>query len=350
MLRHRDASPRPLELPVEIPPVRYSLDASAAGGFTTEVWEAPVSRDAPLDACETLWEVLFGSSFRQERAVLEGSCVDYTRDILYVAYVDSQLAGTTVLTLGRGSAGALLGGVGEVATAPQFRGRGIARTLVALARDDFTRLGGELLGLGTVNWRAAKLYRQVGFARLGGCDAWYCNCRDARSPEEYLVDHFRQARSAAPPRYVNGSGAQWPCTIAEGTPGERVAAMVLVHWVGSSDDLLLDANLALFSPRMETITSAMGVYGRYETLRAGNSGIDHSSSTVGPGTWFAAHSAEGQLVGLATCLGERTEGKDGEEEWTCWVDVPTPVNILSFSLSLSLSLSLSVCVAHTIVC
>ena len=54
------------------------------------------------------------------------------------------------------------------------------------------------------------------------------------------MDYFRQARRAAPPRYVNGSGAQWPCIIAEGTPAERVSVMALVHWVGSSDDLLLD--------------------------------------------------------------------------------------------------------------
>jgi GNAT superfamily N-acetyltransferase len=323
MLRNRDASPRPMDQPIEIPRVRYSLDASrSAGGFTTEVWEAPVCSREALASCESLWESLFRSSFREVCTVLQGGCVEHTRDVLYVAYVDGQVAGTTVLTMGRGNPGALLGGIGEVATAAQFRRRGIATTLVALARDDFSRLGGELLGLGTVNWKAARLYRQLGFTRLGGCDAWYCNCRDARSPEEYMVDYFRRARSAAPPRYVNGSGAQWPCTILEGTPAERASAMMLVHWVGTSDDMLLDANIGLFSPRMEIIESAMGVYVRYEKLRAGNSIGNQPSpnSTIGPGTWFTAHSAEGQLVGLATCLGERTK-VEGEEEWTCWVDV-----------------------------
>lgn len=320
MLRHRDASPRPLEQPVDVPPVRYSLDAAAAGGFTTEVWEAPVPGET-LDACQSLWEDTFGNGFAWERNVLEGGCVENARDVLYIAYVEGHLAGTTVLTLGRGNTGAMLGGIGEVATVAQFRSRGIATTLVALARDDFSRLGGELLGLGTVNWEAAKVYRQLGFSRLGGCDAWYCNCRDARSPEEYLVDYFRQARNAAPPRYVNGSGMQWPCAIAEGTPAERVNVMVLVHWAASSDDMLLDSNLGLFSPRMEIIVSAMGMYSRYEALRAGNYTGDSQTSDAGPGTWFTAHSAEGQLVGLATCVGERVADENGEKSWTCWVDV-----------------------------
>ena len=111
--------------------------------------------------------------------------------------------------------------VGEVATLAKHRGRGIAATLVMLGRDDFSRLGGELLGLGTVNPAAARVYRKLGFTRLGGCDAWYCNCRDGRSPEEYLVDHFRAARAAGPPRYINGSGSAWPCSVSEGTAAER---------------------------------------------------------------------------------------------------------------------------------
>ena len=104
MLRHRDASPRPLDQAGEIPRVRYSLDASR-GGFTTEVWEAPVPHEV-LDPCCALWEATFGNSFHQERSVLGGDCVDYTRDILYIAYVDGQVAGTSVITLGRGHASA----------------------------------------------------------------------------------------------------------------------------------------------------------------------------------------------------------------------------------------------------
>ena len=196
-----------------------------------------------------------------------------------------------------------------MATVPEFRGRGLAATLVSLGRDDFSRLGGELLGLGTVNPAAARVYRKAGFHRLGGCDAWYCNVRDSRTPEEYLVDSFRAARAAGPPRYVNGTGDAWPCLVAEGTAAERVSAMALVHWVGASDDLLLDHNLELFSPRMETITSAMGVYNRYEAMRE-----------VFGGTWVTAHAPDGTLVGLATCMPGGGGPGSGDDEECCWVD------------------------------
>lgn len=318
MLRHADASPKALEQPVDTPPIRYDLQENVAG-FTTSVFEAPVPARV-LDMVQPLWRETFGNSFDRERHVLEGGCVEYTRDLLYVATNGGEVAGTAVITMGRGMQGAAaLGGVGEVATAQKHRGRGIAATLVMLGRDDFTRLGGELLGLGTVNPAAARVYRKLGFSRLGGCDAWYCNCRDARAPEEYLVDYFRAARAAGPPRYINGSGSAWPCSVAEGTAGERVSAMSLVHWVGSSDDLLLDANLGLFTPRMETITSAMGVYDRYEGLR-GDPLYQDGGEAGAKGTWLAAHSPDGQLVGLATCVADGATDGEGEGP-TCWVDV-----------------------------
>ena len=307
-LRHPDASPQ-LLAPLEQPPVRYSLETSISGGFTTEVYEAPVPA-AVLDEVQPLWQETFGADFAHERRVLAGECSQLTRDLLYVAHVDGALAATTVITMGREGGGAVvLGGVGEVATVPEFRGRGLAATLVSLGRDDFSRLGGELLGLGTVNPAAARVYRKAGFHRLGGCDAWYCNVRDSRTPEEYLVDSFRAARAAGPPRYVNGTGDAWPCHVAEGTAAERVSAMALVHWVGASDDLLLDHNLELFSPRMETITSAMGVYNRYEAMRE-----------VFGGTWVTAHAPDGTLVGLATCMPGAGGPGSGDDEECCWVD------------------------------
>ena len=108
-MRHADASPKALEQP-DTPPVRYSLQENVAG-YTTDVFEAPVPA-AVLDQCQPVWQETFGHSFDRERHVLEGGCVDYTRDLLYVASIDGEVAGTAVITMGRGvQGGAALGGV-----------------------------------------------------------------------------------------------------------------------------------------------------------------------------------------------------------------------------------------------
>ena len=77
-------------------------------------------------SCLALWSAAFGEPFDEMRAVLAGGTLAHTRDVLYVARVGPHgaLAGTAVLTMGRGP-GARFGGVGEVATAPAFRKRGV---------------------------------------------------------------------------------------------------------------------------------------------------------------------------------------------------------------------------------
>ena len=235
-LRHEDATPAILA-PLEHGPVRYEL-AAGAGGFTTTVLEPPISQAVSIE-CSNVWQQAFGVPFEagggaQMEELQDGSVRDHLRQVLYLARVDGVLAGTTMVTQGRGP-GAKFGGLGNVATLPAYRGRGIAAMLVALSRDDFARLGGHLLALGTVMPNAARIYRAAGYCRLGGCDAWYCNVLDYRSPEEYLVDHFRAARaSATPPRYVSSTGAAVPVQISEGSARDRVSMMGLLHFNGLS--------------------------------------------------------------------------------------------------------------------
>lgn len=69
--------------------------------------------------------------------------------------------------------------------------------------------------------------------------------------------------------------------------------MSLVHFTGSSDDIVLDANLHFFSSRMTITRSAMGIYDAYQRTR--------QATPTQAGTWFAGHTTNGSLVGLATC-------------------------------------------------
>ena len=106
----------------------------------------------PADVIEELaqfWEAIFEASYDDLRPVLAGAEVADNRNLIYLIREGGQLAGTSQLTTSR--AVPALGGLGEVATAPAYRGRGIATRLCARARDDFRAQGGQALYLGTVN-------------------------------------------------------------------------------------------------------------------------------------------------------------------------------------------------------
>ena len=80
---------------------------------------------------------------------------------------------------------------------------------------------------------------------------------------------------------------------------------------GSSDDIVLDANLGLISSRLQPNQSAMGLYASYE----------HLQQQLG-GSWFCAYSAAGSLIGLATCrpAAAITSDGDNDEGCCCYVD------------------------------
>ena len=81
-------------------------------------------------------------------------------------------------------------GIGEVATRPEYRGRGIAGRLCRQALDEFTENGGEAVFLGTENPSAARIYHRLGWRRIANSTV-YANITSGASPEEYLADYFR---------------------------------------------------------------------------------------------------------------------------------------------------------------
>ena len=231
-----------------------------------------------------LWEDTFETSYESFHSLLRGAERDDNHNTVYLLREQEQLVGTCHLTTSKSLP--QLGGLGEVATHPQFRRQGIASRLCEQARDDFCvksschpqgrEQNGEALFLGTVNPDAARVYYQLGWRKLAGANVMTLITQGG-SPEEFLVAYFAE---------------ESPATITPGTAADRIPMIPLI--VCPHDWQVLDANVNVYSTRYATQSSCMGLYPRYEAL-----------AEAGRGAWFAAYTDSGRLVGLSTAqLGE----------------------------------------------
>ena len=231
-------------------------------------YEPPV--DALLaDELVEFWQTTFEVSFDEMRAILAGEESAHNHDVFQVARVDGRLAGSCHSTIGRSSH--LLGGLGEVAVPPEFRGQGIANSLCAQARDAFQEAGGRALFLGTVNSHAARVYHRLGWRKLEGTNVMVV-LSDSQSPADFLADYFHDPAAVS---------------VFPGTAADRLAIIPLI--MTPHDEFVLDANLDLFSSRYTVQNSCMGLYSKYDSL-----GDD------GRGAWFVARSERGRVVGLSS--------------------------------------------------
>ena len=248
--------------------------------MTPEVcrFEPPLAEDLRSEL-PPFWETIYGEEF-VFRDVLAGSDAGFVAHRIYVRRQpgDGALMGTAHLAysepgLQRPQTAALIGGLGEVATAPAFRRQGIAARLCEMARDDFRRLGGPALFLGTANPAAARVYHRLGFRKLAAASlmAWVT---DAESPEHFLAAHF------------SGGGA---IEVHPGSPRSRCHMIPLA--ICPHDWQVLDANAGLYSTRYTELRSCMSLFPRYEAVSAGER----------EGTWFEGWTEAGNcLAGLST--------------------------------------------------
>lgn len=227
------------------------------------------------------WREIFGDLPDVDPAALAGHDAEHNRYYLYVTRNGERLAGTCMATHSKKAPS--LGGFGEVATAPDLRGRGIGTRLCRQAVEDFKDAGGTALFLGTENPAAARIYHRLGWRKLASTIV-HANIAGDDTPEAFLVNYFRQ-------RGVS--------TVEEGTPSDRVPMIPLI--VTPHDWRVLDANLLLYSSRYCLVRSCMGLYPKYDALAKDDRGA-----------WFAAHSGGGRVVGLSTA---RLDGSGG-----CQVD------------------------------
>ena len=231
--------------------------------------EVPLPEDLARELY-AFWERIFGPGDMPLELLL-GSERRHNDNTVYLMRQGERLAGTCMLTVSR--AAPMLGGFGEVATEPDLRGGGVATRVCRAAVEDFRAGGGEALFLGTGNPEAARIYYRLGWRRLAGSNIW-ANITSDRSPEEFLVDHFRSVEP--------------PITVAPATPHVRVPMIPLI--AAPHDWQVLDANPdGMFSTRYRLQPSTMGQYPKYQAL-AGD----------GRGAWFAASARDRSVVGLSS--------------------------------------------------
>ena len=235
---------------------------------TVSKHEAPLPV-ALLDELCLFWERTFSTSYSEFRPALGGAEAEHNRDVVWVMREDGDLAGTCHLTTVRCNPS--LGGLGEVATLKRFRGRGFASELCGLARDEFRKLGGRALFLGTGNPDAARVYHRLGWRKLTGTNVMAL-IAGGESPEAFLLEYFRPG------------GA----TVVESmTPAARIPMIPLL--VSPHDEVMLDANAGMVSTKFAVQHSCMGLFPKYERL-----------TRRGRGASFCAYTDEDRLVGLST--------------------------------------------------
>ncbi len=234
--------------------------------------EVPVAGDLRKQM-NCLWHETLQKPLTAMADELAGEELEHNRLIFYLTRQVEALAGTTSITIPVGNPE--FGGLGEVATTPAFRRRGIAYRLCERARDEFRETRGKAIFLATGNPVAARVYNRLGWRRLANANVMVCVTNGA-SPEEFMVDYYRQPAEVI----------VRPASAAERVP--MIPLLVTPH-----DAQVLDANVAgMYSTRQALQNSCMGLYPRYQRPVAG-----------GKGAWFCARTSDARLVGMATvCL------------------------------------------------
>ena len=241
--------------------------------FHVEVISPPLPQQVAAELTG-FWEAVFaGPSFSFLRGVMAGREASLNRFTVWVARSDGRVAGTCSLMQSR--AAPALGYVGEVAVDEAFRGRGLATELCGMAAEEFRGSGGRALLLATSNASAARVYHRLGWRRLAGSNVMML-VTDGRSPEEFLVDLYRDHPV---------------CAVRAGGPADRVAMIPLI--VTPHDWQVMDANAGVFSMRWAPQGSCEGLYPRYEALAAD-----------GGGAWFSLAAPDGRVLGLCTARRE----------------------------------------------
>ena len=267
--------------------------------------QTPIRKEL-ADELFTFWEGIFGPDDPDiPMGVFLGDEDEHNSHIVFAERDGDVLAGTCGIMTPR--ANPEFAGIGEVATRPEYRGRGIAGRLCRQALDEFAENCGEAVFLGTENPSAARIYQRLGWRRISNSTV-YANIISGASPEEYLADYFRTESQVK---------------IVEGDASLRVPMIPLL--LTPHDWQVLDGNLPtpMVSTRYAEQNSCMGLCRKYYYLVKpphaipepdivnpttnivipAEAGIQrYGARGIRGANWFAAKTDDGRLVGLATAF------------------------------------------------
>ena len=256
-------------------------------------YEAPLN-SALVDELMDLWLPIFHEGIDITREALLGGESPDARITVHTLRQSEKLAGACLVA--SSDSMPCLGGLGEVATTPDARRTGIGTTLTRQALDDFRERGGQALFLGTVNPAAARIYHRLGWRKLAGANLMV-NVLSGESPEEFIVDYFREVHEE---------------TVRVITPSPTHRAPIIPLLVAPHDWQVLDFNAGMMSTRYAVQDSCLGLYRRYKAM-AGD----------GRGAWFCADTDKGNVVGMSTARfghdkGCRVDGFTHEKHLSSW--------------------------------
>jgi GNAT superfamily N-acetyltransferase len=126
----------------------------------------PPVPDLDAESIAAFLEAAFGKGDFSVRTTLSGAFEDSSVNTFLVAEIAGELVGTSWFMQAR--ADRSVGVFGEVFTAPEQRGKGIALALTQAAVAGFRAAGGSALYLATGNPVAARVYARAGFATYTG--------------------------------------------------------------------------------------------------------------------------------------------------------------------------------------
>ena len=255
--------------------------------FEITRFESPIEDEALAREIYELWikipeQIGQGSELSEYIEGLSDRDRPEDRKVLYVARVDGQLVGTSMLWVSRRDS--RLAEFGMPGTDPAFRRRGIGRVLFELPTTEFRDAGGEAIVMGGGGQEADRLYARIGYSKLVGSNA-LVQAMSGESPEAYFTDYFRDLGPAA---------------IHPGEAADRTPSVPLIHT--PHDWQVMDYNARIFTTRYFVRRSFAGQCGAYVAM------LDQPDST-----FFAARAGDRQkVVGLSSAR--------LEEEGVCSVD------------------------------
>ena len=220
-----------------------------------------------------LWLAAFGNDFVSDVPddVLYGEENRWNRTNIYRHISEEQTISTAIVI----SPLALpsLGGLGEVCTAPRFRGEGLATRICQQLVKDFQRAEGLALFLGTVNPDAARIYERLGWQHINGSKLMV-NLSGSDDYDDFIRRYF---------------ATSIPSQICRAKPGSRIPIIPLVLFPHAWS--ILDSNISLYSTNVEPQLSCLGLYRRYDYLR-----------TRGQGEWFTLITEEAKVLGISSAV------------------------------------------------